>query len=552
MTSNKHSITWEEREKARQRLTRESGTILKDWGGKLPFAFVYPNSYFIGMSNLGLQGIYGWLNRQENVLCERVFWDKAISGSGAQLLSVESQRPLNDFAVLAFSLNYEIDFFNIAPLLKSGGIPLYSSERDETQPLVIAGGPCITANPMPVAPFFDCLCIGEAEAVLPSLLPILSRGISTSRDELLRDLSAVPGVYVPRCPPQQPITRQWVRDLSEYPLHSIVVTPDTELNDLYLIEVERGCAHQCRFCLVSQAFSPMRFQGLEQLVEQARAGLKFRKRLGLVGPAVTDHPRIEELLDRLLEMGAQFSISSLRITSLTPRLLEQMVKGGLRSIALAPEAGSECLRQTIKKGISETQILEALRQAAEKGLQQIKLYFMIGLPQETDEDIRAMADLVQAGKEIIDHTRAKTRLSVNLSPFIPKAGTVFQWMPMAPLETARQRISYLKNRLASRGIQIRHESPQWSEVQAVLSRGDTGLAAVLAEMNGESLPAWHKAVEEKQIDLDYYAHRRWDTGCKLPWDIIDSGSSPAKLATELKIALSTPLSPLSSPLVGEE
>ena len=195
----KHSITWEERQKARQRLERENGAILKDWGGKLPFAFVYPNRYFIGMSNLGLQAIYALLNEQDECLCERVFWDKENSLGGALPLSVESQRPLTDYAVLAFSLNYEIDFLNIAPppppplpSLKSSGIPLYSRERDETQPLIIAGGPCITANPLPVAPFFDCLCVGEAEAILPAMLPVLVEGLSGNRDALLKELSRIP------------------------------------------------------------------------------------------------------------------------------------------------------------------------------------------------------------------------------------------------------------------------------------------------------------------------------------------------------------------------
>ncbi len=525
MTANRHSITWEEREKARLRLSRESGAVVKDWGGKLPFAFVYPNSYFIGMSNLGLQGIYGWLNRHEEVLCERVFWDREIRGTGSVPLSVESQRPLSDFAVLAFSLNYEIDYCNIAPLLTAGGIPLYSTERDETQPLIIAGGPCITANPMPVAPFFDCLCTGEAEAILPSLLPLLSSSIASRREELLEELSGLPGIYVPRCHPDRPVSRQWTRDLGEYPLHSVVITPDTELNDLYLIEVERGCAHGCRFCLVSQAFSPMRFHEPEQIVRMGAEGIKSHRRLGLVGPAVTDHPAIEDILERLLGLGARFSISSLRLTSLTPRLLEQMVRGGLRSITLAPEAGSEELRRSIKKGINEAQILESVRQAADKGMQQIKLYFMTGLPGETEEDIQALAELVLESKKLIGSSRAKTRLSINLSPFVPKAGTEFQLMPMAPLDTIRQRTSYLKNRLANKGIQIKHESPQWSEIQAVLSRGDSTLAGVLAGMEQDSLPEWHRMIEEKQIDADYFAHRRWENGSKLPWAIIHG--SPA-------------------------
>jgi radical SAM superfamily enzyme YgiQ (UPF0313 family) len=517
----KHSITWGERQKARQHQEKETGTIIKDWGGRLPFAFVYPNSYYIGMSNLGLQAIYGLINGREDAVCERVFWDKENSESGILPLSVESQRPLSDFAVLAFSLNYEIDFLNIAPLLKSSGIPLYSEERDATCPLVIAGGPCITANPMPVQPFFDCLCIGEAEVILPAMMPILSEGISGNRDGLLRSLSGVPGVYVPRLNSDTPVARQWVKKLDDYPVNSIVLTRDTEMNDLYLLEVQRGCAHACRFCLVSSTFSPMRFHSLEQLIKQAEVGLKYRKRLGLVGPAVTDHPQTEELLAGLLQRGAQFSLSSSRITSLTPKIIEQMIQGGLRSFALAPEAGSECLRQAIKKGITEDQVLETIRQAADKGIQQLKLYFMIGLPEETDEDIGAIVDLALAGKEIIEKKRLKTRLTVNISPFVPKANTPFQRLPMMPVDILQRRLGLLKSQLMPQGIQIKNESPHWSEVQAVLSRGDSSLVKVLADIERQSLPDWRQSIEKHHLDVDYFAHKRWDEGQKLPWGIID-------------------------------
>jgi radical SAM superfamily enzyme YgiQ (UPF0313 family) len=524
MNQAKHSITWEERQKARQRLEKEAGTIIKDWGGKLPFAFVYPNSYYIGMSNLGMQAVYSWLNRREDAVCERVFWDKENRDRGALPLSVESQRPLSDFAVLAFSLNYEIDYINIAPLLKASGIPLYSNDRDETQPLIIAGGPCITSNPMPVAPFFDCLCIGEAEAILPLLLPVLNEGISGSRDDLLKELSKLPGIYVPRYPPLSKVKRQWTGNLDDFPVHSIVLTQNTELSDLYLIEVERGCSHSCHFCLVSRSFSPMRFHSADQIVKQAEAGLRYRRRIGLVGPAVTDHPQIEELLEQLLNKGAQVSVSSLRITSLTSRIMEQMVRGGLRSIALAPEAGSECLRRTIHKGITETQVLEAIRMATEKGMQQMKLYFMIGLPQETDEDIRALIDLTLEGKKIIDTQQTQTRLTVNISPFVPKAGTAFQRMPMAYPELLQQKTAVIKSRLSPQGIQVKTESPQWSEIQAVLSRGDTSLAEVLADIDRESLPVWRQATIKHGVDLNFYAHQQWEPGQKLPWDILDSNN----------------------------
>jgi radical SAM superfamily enzyme YgiQ (UPF0313 family) len=521
MSPIKRTISWNEMEKARSRLDEEQGTIIKDWGGKLPFAFVYPNSYFIGMSNLGLQAIYGLLNRREDTVCERVFWDKENGLEGAQPLSVESQRPLSDFAVLAFSLNYEIDYLNIVFLLKASGIPLYSVDRDETQPLIIAGGPCVIANPMPVAPFFDCLCVGEAEVLLPAMIPVIADGLTGNREHLVRALSTLQGIYAPRFNSQNLVHRQWVKQLDDYPCHSTVLTQNTELSDLYLIEAQRGCAHDCRFCLVSCSFSPLRFHSADGILKQAETGLKFRKRVGLVGPAVTDHPQIETIFSALLKIGAQFSISSLRISSVTGDLLEQMVRGGLHSIALAPESGSERMRKVIKKGINEAQILEAINQSAEKKIQQLKLYFIIGLPEENDDDIQALVELSLKGKKIIDDKGGQTRLILNLSPFVPKAGTEFQREPMESLEIIQRRINFIKGKLSHKGIQINTESPQWSEIQAVLSRGNSELASVLENIDRASLAAWRKAT--RQIDIDFYAHGKWSSEQQLPWEIVHSG-----------------------------
>ncbi|GAH47464.1 unnamed protein product, partial [marine sediment metagenome] len=277
------------------------------------------------------------------------------------------------------------DYFNVAQILKASGIPLYAAERDERHPVVIAGGPCITANPIPLSPFFDCLCIGETEPIIPAILPILSEGIGGKRDELLKTLASVPGVYVPQHS-RTPVVRQWAANLDDFPVTSTILTPDTELGDLYLIEVERGCNWGCRFCLVSTAFSPMRFRSVDKLIEQAQRGLKYRRRLGLVGPAVADYPQIEELLIGLNQMGAEFSLSSLRVGRLSDNLVKKIAKGGARTITLAPEAGSQRLRQVIKKGICEADILESTGKLAEQGIKQLKLYFMIGLPSETDED----------------------------------------------------------------------------------------------------------------------------------------------------------------------
>ncbi|MDI6814778.1 MAG: radical SAM protein, partial [Dehalococcoidales bacterium] len=310
-------MSWDEVKRARRRLSREQGTIIKDWGGRIPIALIYPNSYYIGMSNLGLHAIYSLLNSYNEVVCERAFWERDKRDKLQPTLSLESQRPLSDFTILAFSISYELDYFNVVQILKASGIPLYAADRDDRHPLVIAGGPCIIANPLPLSPFFDCLCIGEAEPILPAMLPILTEGVTGKRNELLKRLASIPGVYVPQCYSGTPVVRQWASNLDDLPITSTVLTPDTELGNLYLIEVERGCNWGCRFCLTSQAFHPMRFRSIDKLIAQAKQGLKYRKRLGLVGAAVPDHPQIEELLVKLRQIGAELSISSLRMRPLS-------------------------------------------------------------------------------------------------------------------------------------------------------------------------------------------------------------------------------------------
>jgi radical SAM superfamily enzyme YgiQ (UPF0313 family) len=528
---------WDEVKKARRRLSREQGTIIKDWGGRIPIALIYPNSYYVGMSNLGVHTIYYLLNSYREIVGERAFWEKERPVPTTPVLSLESQRPLTDFAALAFSITYELDYFNVVSILKASGIPLYAANRDDRHPLVIAGGPCITANPLPLSPFFDCLCIGEAEPILPEMLPILSEGIFSKRNEQLKALASLPSVYVPQYYSGTPVARQWAANLDDFATTSTILTPDTELGDLYLIEVERGCSWGCRFCLVSNAFSPMRFRSINKLLAQAEQGLKHRKRLGLVGPSVSDHPQIEELLVKLRQMGAELSISSLRIRPLSPTVITEMAKGGARTITIAPEAGSQRLRQMIRKGITEDDILKAIGQVAEQKIKQLKLYFMIGLPSETDEDIEAIIKLTLKGKDILDRQQTGCRLTLNIAPFVPKAGTPFQWLPMAPLLTLNHRLSLLKNSLPPRGIKLKCESPAWSQIQGVLARGDAKLAEILANTDEVSLSGWRKAAEKYHLDIDHYAHQRWDTKEKLPWAVIALGTEPAHLKRELNRAL---------------
>jgi radical SAM superfamily enzyme YgiQ (UPF0313 family) len=511
-------MTWQTAQEIRNRLAVEQGTIVKDWGGKLPVALIYPNSYYIGMSNLGIQAIYRFINDRADAVCERVFWEPKDS-TDVLPLAMESQRPLTDFAVIAFSLSYELDYFNIVPILKAAGIPLYAQDRDETYPLIIAGGPCITTNPMPLSPFFDGLCIGEAEAILPEMLPVIRDGVSENRTELKKKLASLSGVFVPGYS-NTPVTRQWVKDLDKFPVHSTVLTRDTELGNMYLIEVERGCNWGCRFCLVSNCYKPMRFRSIDSLLDQAENGLKFRKRLGLMGPAVTDHPQIEELAGKLHDMGAELSVSSLRIKPLSPVILGEVIAGGTNTVALAPEAGSQHLRDTIGKRINEEDILKAVEKVAGQGIKQLKLYFMIGLPEETDDDIEAIALLATKCKDIFDRHQSWSRITLTIAPFIPKAGTPFQKEGMASLEILQHRLSLLKSNLPAKGISVKNESLDWSEVQVVLSRGDERLAAVLANVDRLSLARWHQAMAKAGLNIAFYAHHKWDELQKLPWEEI--------------------------------
>jgi radical SAM superfamily enzyme YgiQ (UPF0313 family) len=527
-------MTWQQVEKARRRLSQEQGAIVKDWGGRLPIALVYPNSYYLGMSNLGVHALYKLLNGYDNVAAERAFWETDDSQSPP--VSLESQRPLSDFAVIAFSVSYELDYFNVARIIKASGIPLYAAERDRRHPLVIAGGPCIIANPMPISSFFDCLGIGEAEPIVPAMLPVINDSIGGRRGDLLKSLARLPGVYVPERYEGKTAVRQWAKNLDEFPVASVVLTPDTELGDLYLIEVERGCNWGCRFCMVNRTFSPMRYRSIDSLIDQAEDGLKYRKRLGLVGPAAADHPQIEELMTRLSQMGAKLSVSSLRVSPLSRIVLRELAKGEARTISLAPEAGSERMRRVIKKSISDDDILESMDKLSEGDIRLLKLYFMIGLPTETDEDIEEIINLTLKYKNILDRQKTGGRIAVTISPFVPKAGTPFQWLPMTQPTILNRRLSRLKKSLTPRGIKIKAESPAWSQVQGVLARGDAQLAEVLANIEEVSLAGWRRAAARYKIDIDFYAHQRWDIRQKLPWDVIDSGTKAGYLELELERA----------------
>lgn len=505
---------WDVIASARKVLDREQGYVTKDWGGRLPVALAYPNTYHLGMSNLGFQTVYQLFNAQPQVVCERLFW----SGDTRQpLVTLESQHDPLDYAVLAVSLSFELDYPNLLSLLHHAGMPIWSAERDETYPLLLAGGPAVTANPEPLAEICDAFVIGEAEEVVAPLAELLWELIDASRGEVLEALAQLPGVYVPGRS-VLPVQRLAVRDLDAHPTHSVILTPDTEFGDMFLIETSRGCAHGCRFCLAGHTYRPFRERGLQTLLAQAEAGRAYRDKVGLVGAAISDYREIEGLLAGLKALGLKLSVSSLRVKPLPEALVAALAESGSRTLTLAPEAGCQRLREAVHKGFTEEDILAAVDLARQYRFPALKLYFMIGLPGETDEDVAAIADLVRQAQG-----RFPGEVSINLTPFVPKAHTPFQWEAMAAPEVLEARLSWVQEALRPDRVQVKAEGTAWSLVQGVLARGDRRVGRALAAMGGRtSLKAWEKALRGEGIAPSEYLRQRAPDE-PLPWDVVEAG-----------------------------
>ncbi len=530
-------VKWEQIAKARRILEQEQGTIFKDWGGKLRVALAYPNTYYVGMSSLALQTIYRAFNLRPDVVCERVFWDKGGLQAGRPLISLESQRPVAEFDVLAFTVSYEMDYFNLVEMLRQADIPPLAQDRDEGWPLVLGGGPALSMNPEPLAPFFDAIVVGEGEEIVSTLCDLIQDTLDQPREVVLERLAQIPGVYVPLIhhndPTRsdwRPIERLWVRDLTAHPTVSSLYTPDTEFSDLHLIEIARGCGRGCRFCLAGYVYRPPREVPADIILEWAREGLKYRDKIGLVSAAVSDHTEIDRLAEGLRRLGARISVSSMRTDPISVPLVELLAESGTQTLTIAPEAGSQRLRDVISKTQTEEDLLAAVDLAERLKFPQLKLYFMIGHPTETDADIQALVDFVLETRR-----RFKRRIAINATPYVPKAHTPFQWEPMTPVSVLKERQRFIKRQLARHNVAVRADSPDWAVIQAVLARGDRRLAQVLLKLDRLSLASFHRAMADCGLTVEEYIGA-WDRDRPLPWQIVDPAVTLNYFRMEFRLA----------------
>ena len=552
--------TWQHRERARDTLAREVGYVRKPHGGRLRVALAFPNTYYVGMSSLGFQTVYRLFNDLDDVVCERVFLPpkqelKAQLESGTPLVTLESQTPVSDFDVLAFSVSFEWDYTNIVTLLRLAGLPARADARNSRHPLVVIGGAVTFVNPEPLALFADVIAAGEGELLVPTLTTAMHA--ADDRGDLLRRLTVERGFYVPSfydvrygadgtiaaieprpgtgAPPV--VKKAAVKSIDRLdPPATSIFTPDTEFGSRFLIEVVRGCANLCRFCWAGYNYLPVRAFPADRILELARRARTYSGKVGLVSIALCDHPEIERILTGLLEMGFSISPASLRLDDLTEPIVRLLRKSGERSITIAPETGSDRLRRVINKTVTNDEILAATELIFANDIDNLKLYYMIGLPTETEADLAEIRDLtVQMRDIMLKHGRPKGRLGRivgSVNPLIPKPGTAYQWMPMEdPAVTdgkgkrLRQMLSGLDN------VYFNIKSERHSYYQALLSLGDRRVASTIeaAERNGGQ---WRAAVAETGLDAAFYIFRDRSRDAVLPWDIIDGGMKAAFFHSE--------------------
>ena len=522
-------------------------------------AIVYPNTYFVGMSNLGLHIIYEEINLRNDSVCERIFLPEkkeleAYDKTKTPLMSVETQRPMHQFDVVAFDVTFEMDYFHIPLMLRHGRVPIMGKDRTEFDPIVIAGGPCATFNPEPFADFIDAFIIGEGEGIVSRVLDIIRDGKMEGLDRhaILRELANVSGVYVPslyvpiysddgefkgyHIAEGAPKTIKRHFEMLTSGGETVVATNYTEFGAMYIIEVARGCGRHCRFCMAGYCFRVPRVRPLDILKEGVDRAEKLGKKVGLMGAAISDYPEVDELVTYIRSKDMRYSCASLRADSLTQAVVDGLADSGQKTITIAPETGSERLRRVINKGISEEHLQNAATLSAKSGIQHMRLYIMIGLPTETDEDIEAIVGLAERTQAHMAEVGCKGRLTLSINPFIPKPFTPFQWMAMDNQKTVEKKLQYIKKALQkNRRIEVLVESPKEAYIQGVLARGDRRLGAVLAACAADrGSKSFKSEMKAAGLDMDEMNYRERSFDEFLPWSHLDMGMDDGYLEMEWK------------------
>ena len=537
----------------------------KPHGGRLRVALAFPNTYFVGMSNLGFQTVYSLFNAEDGIVCERTFLPpksevEALRASGAGLVTLESQTPVREFDIFALSVSFEWDYTNVLTLLRLAGIPLRAADRTLHDPIVMIGGAVTFVNPEPLAPFADIIAAGEGEALIPPLVHTFRE--ATDRSDMLRRLVNERGFYVPAFydvtyaadgtieqfvtrdgTAAPPVVRKAALRATDAvdPPATRIFTPETEFGSRFLVEVVRGCANLCRFCWAGYNYLPVRAFPKDRIIELAKQARPHSNRVGLVSIALCDHPQIEEILTELVEMGYSISPASLRLDDLTPTILRLLRQSGERTITIAPETGSDRLRRVINKTMTNDEILAAADSIFSTGFENLKLYFMLGIPTETDDDLVAIRDLTQQLREImLTHARPRGqvgRIVASVNPLVPKPATAYQWLPMEDDASIERKIKRMRSLTADiDNVYFNIKSERHSFYQALLSLGDRRVAPAIeaAERNGGN---WRAAVKEAGIDADFYVFRDRSRDRVLPWDIIDGGMKDTFFRSEAEKAL---------------